>query len=186
MLEVDERLLEERRRKGLDVFDEMWEGVLHMVPPASGPHQGLGSELLFVIIPLARKLGLVARYETGLFRPGVDDDYRVPDLLVTARERLTHRGVDGAAELVVEILSPHDESYAKLDWYAHLGVREMLVVDPASLAVELYRGTPTGPVRMTPGADEVVWSEVLGAGLATVGPAIRLTWDDGQADVTTG
>ncbi len=186
MLEVDERLLEERRRKGLDVFDEMWEGVLHMVPPAGGPHQGLGGELFMILHPLAQRRGLVVRYETGLFRPGVNDDYRVPDLLVATRERLTDRGVDGAAELVVEILSPNDESYVKLDWYARLGVREMLILDPDSLAVELYRGTPAGPVLVAPDESGVVWSEVLGAGLATVGAAIRVTWDDAQADVTTG
>ena len=182
MLEVDERLLEERRRKGLDGHDEMWDGVLHMVPPAGGPHQGLGTELLVVFYSLARRRGLVARYETGLFRPGVDDDYRVPDLLVTARERLTQRGVDGA-ELVVEILSPNDESYAKLDWYADLGVREMLVISPLTMAVELYRRAPDGALR-APDDDGAVRSEVLEATLATLGDALRVSWDGGQADVT--
>ncbi len=185
MLEVDERMLDERRRLGHDRWDEMWEGVLHMVPPAGGPHQGLGTNLLVVIAPLAKRRGLVARYGTGLFRPAVDDDYRVPDLLVTRPERLVQRGVDGAAELVVEILSPGDESYAKLDWYADLGVREMVIVDPATLAVELYRGTPEGPVRVAPGPDGSVRCEVLEAGLVTIGGAIRVTWDDGQDDVTT-
>jgi Uma2 family endonuclease len=184
MLEVDERMLEERRRLGHDRWDEMWEGVLHMVPPANGPHQGLGSELFLVIAPLARRRGLVGRYETGLFRSGVDDDYRVPDLLFTAPERLTHRGVDGAADLVVEILSPGDESYAKLDWYAELGVREMLIIDPRTKAVELYRGTPEGPVRVAPDANGVLWSDVLEASFATVPGALRVTWDGGQVDVT--
>lgn len=186
VLEVNERMLEERRRKGLDGSDEMWEGVLHMVPPPGGPHQGLGTELHVVLYPLARRRGLVVRYETGLFRPGVDDDYRVPDLLVASREHLTDRGVDGPAELVVEILSPNDESYAKLAWYADLGVTEMLLVDPVSMAVELYRGTPAGPVLVAPDNDDCVRSDVLRAGFITVGDAIRVTWDDGQADVTTG
>lgn len=186
MLEVDERLVEERRRKGLDVFDEMWEGVLHVVPPPGGPHQGLGTELHVVFYPLARRREMVVRYETGLFRPGVDDDYRVPDLLVASRERLSERGVEGAAELVVEILSPKDESYAKLHWYAELGVAEMLIVDPGTMAVELYRGSPGEPVLVVPDDDGVVRSEVFGAGFATLGAAIRVTWDDGQAEVTTG
>jgi Uma2 family endonuclease len=185
MLEVDERMLEERRRLGHDRWDEMWEGVLHMVPPAGGPHQGLGTNLLVVIVPLAKRRGLVARYETGLFRPAVDDDYRVPDLLVTGPERLVQRGVDGAAELVVEILSDNDESYAKLDWYAALGVREMLILDPATLAVELYRGSPQGPVRAPPGPDGSVRCEVLEAGLVTIAGAIRVDWEGGEADVTT-
>ena len=45
MLDVPESLLDERRRLGLDVFDEVWEGVLHMVPPPSGEHQRLELEL---------------------------------------------------------------------------------------------------------------------------------------------
>jgi hypothetical protein len=36
MLDVPGSLLDERRRLGLDVVDEVWEGVLHMVPPPSG------------------------------------------------------------------------------------------------------------------------------------------------------
>jgi hypothetical protein len=31
-------LLERRRRSGLDRLDEVWEGVLHMVPAPSGEH----------------------------------------------------------------------------------------------------------------------------------------------------
>jgi hypothetical protein len=53
--------------------------------------------------------------------------------------------VEGAAELVVEILSPGDESYVKLDWYA----------------------SPR-------------------CGRDAVPDAIRVTWSDGQADVTAG
>ncbi len=61
--------------------------------------------------------GLVARYETGLYQPGTDDDHRVPDLLVAAPERRSRRSVvEGATELVVEIHSLGDESYVKLDW----------------------------------------------------------------------
>jgi Uma2 family endonuclease len=185
MLEVDEALLEERRRLGIDRWDEMWEGVLHMVPPPLGYHQGVGSELFLDLAPLAKARGLEARYETGLFRPGTDVDYRVPDLMFTSPSRLTRRGVDGAAELVVEILSPGDESYAKLDWYAGLGVAEMLVVDPDSLAMELFRGTPDGPAQVTSGDDGALRSDVLGAGFATLDRRLRITWDGGQADVTS-
>jgi hypothetical protein len=34
-------MLAERRKLGLDGRDEMRDGVLHMVPPAGGPHQRL-------------------------------------------------------------------------------------------------------------------------------------------------
>jgi hypothetical protein len=35
-LEAPGGLLEERRRLGLDIRDEMWDGVLHVVPPPGG------------------------------------------------------------------------------------------------------------------------------------------------------
>jgi hypothetical protein len=50
--------------------------------------------------------------------------------------------------------------------------------------VELYRGTPEGPVRVAPDANGVLWSDVLEASFATVPGALRVTWDGGQADVT--
>ncbi len=37
ILEVDAAMLAERRSKGLDHRDEMWPGVLHLVPSANGP-----------------------------------------------------------------------------------------------------------------------------------------------------
>ncbi|MGH3718911.1 MAG: Uma2 family endonuclease [Pseudonocardiaceae bacterium] len=48
------------------------------------------------------------------------------------------RGAEGA-ELVVEISSKGDETYEKIDFYAELRVREMLIVHPDGRWVELLR-----------------------------------------------
>ena len=66
-------------------------------------------------------------------------------------ERRSDRGIEGAASLVVEILSPYDETYAKLDWYASVGVGEVLVIEPETRRVELFanrdgRMVPVEPV----------------------------------------
>src|SRR5207253_7751168 len=122
MLEVPESILVERRRIGADLRDEMWDGELHMVPPASEGHQHLSGRLFRVLAPLAEDLGMRAYVEAGLFRPGVDDDYRVPDQMYSRPELRSERGIEGPAALVVEVLSPSDESYRKLDWYGSLGV----------------------------------------------------------------
>ena len=106
---VPESLLAERRSRGLDRRDELWTGVLHMVPPPGDAHQGLSTELVMLLGPLAKRRGLVPRVETGLFRNSAD--YRVPDQLYRRSDAGSTRGAE-SAELVVEILSPQDETLA--------------------------------------------------------------------------
>lgn len=176
MLDVPESLLDDRRRLGLDVFDEVWEGVLHMVPPPSGNHQRLGSELIAVLLVAARRRGFVASYETGLF--AADDDYRVPDLIVSRPANCSKRGVDATAELVVELRSPGDESTEKLPWYAAQGVTEILIVEPATREVSLYRTRDGAPVAVPANDDGGVLLSTLDVSLTTVatadGPRLRV------------
>jgi Uma2 family endonuclease len=153
MLEVPPHLLEERRRLGVDRWDEMWSGELHMVPPPAERHQSLGSELLAVLRPLARARGLKIAYEIGLF--SADDDYRVPDLGVYQPDQASARGLENAAELVVELVSPGDESRAKLPWYA-TRVREVVLVDRDTLAVEVFRADRDRVAGVEPPASEVL------------------------------
>jgi Uma2 family endonuclease len=179
MVNVPDSLLAERRRTGADLFDEMWEGVLHMVPAPSAAHQRLNAELMMVLGPLAKAQGLVPLVEANVYH--ADDDYRVPDQLYARTEQLSDRGAEPAAVLVVEILSPGDETYDKLDWYAAGGVDEVLVVDPDSRRAEVFarRGSRMVLVESTPGR-----LESLGVELETVeGPKLRLAWDGGAAEV---
>jgi Uma2 family endonuclease len=119
-----EALLERRQRLGQDLFDEVWNGVLHMSPAPSGRHGELASQLHALLRPLAAEAGLVMR---GQFNLGEEHDYRVPDcgLHRDAADRVFYR----SAALVVEIVSPGDESWAKLDFYASHRVHELLIVD---------------------------------------------------------
>jgi Uma2 family endonuclease len=184
MLDVPESLLDERRRLGLDVFDEVWEGVLHMVPPPSGEHQRLELRLGAALLSLAEQRGLVASNETGLF--AADDDYRVPDIVVSQPANCSQRGVDDTAELVVELRSPHDETDEKLPWYAARGVAEILVVDPGTRRFELYRTEGGSAVAAAPDADGGVTLLTLGARLLTVttdgAPRLRVTADGVTTD----
>ena len=184
MLDVPESLLDERRRLGLDVFDEVWEGVLHMVPPPSGEHQILESEMIAALLHVAKQRGLVASVETALF--AADDDYRVPDLIASRPAQRTHRGVDDTAELVVELRSRHDETDEKLPWYAARGVTEILVVDPPTKAIELYRSENGELIAVTPDDGVGVTLATLGVRLSTVlmpdGPRLRIETDDAVTD----
>lgn len=183
LLEVPEALLEQRRRTGVDRFDECWDGVLHMPPPPNELHGSFGTDLLFVLVPIARRRGLRPYGDgTGLFRSG--DDYRVPDQQYVRPEQRSARGVELPAELVVELRSPHDETYAKLDWYAAGGVREVLIVDPPTRAVELFVLRDGRLLPLSPDADGAVRSAVLGVTFRTAaGPVLRVEWEGGSAEV---
>jgi Uma2 family endonuclease len=178
LLEVPESLLAERRRLGIDRWDEMWEGVLHLVPPPSGWHQEFGSELFLFLGPIAKARGLKATYETGLF--GSEKSYRTPDLAFSLPSQRTERGVEGGAELVIEILSPNDETYEKLPFYAAFPVREVLVLNPDTRAIELL--VLQGGTYYRVAADEkgLVRSSVLGVAFATRdGPKLEVVGPQG-------
>src|ERR1700733_10957947 len=125
-----EALLERRRRLGQDLFDEVWEGVLHMNPALHSQHGRLEWQLAAILGPLAGAAGLRA---LGQFNLGVEGDYRVPD------GALIRPGPDAVylptAALVLEIVSPGDESWGKLDFYAAHRVDELLIVDPQEKTV---------------------------------------------------
>jgi Uma2 family endonuclease len=178
MIDAPQAMLDERRRLGQDKRDEMWDGVLHMVPPAGGPHQRLGARFLAAVTPLADKRGLVPHYETGLFQS--DDNYRVPDLSFAREEHLSERGLEGA-DLVAEIRSANDQTYEKLDFYAQMDVQEVLVLHPKPRRVELFRNVAGRMLPVQPGAG--VYSEVLGISLHVEDDELVLSWDGGNARI---
>src|SRR4051812_17515 len=110
-----EALLERRHRAGADRRDEVWEGTLHMVPGPSFEHARVSQQLAELLGPLASAAGLLATMSD--FNLGESEqDFRVPD------GGLHRPGATGVwlatAALVVEILSPDDESRQKLPFYA--------------------------------------------------------------------
>lgn len=184
MLDVPEELLAERRRRNADCRDEVWEGVLHMVPQPSSEHQRLGSRLVETLSPVARGLGLETFYEISVYREGSDEDYRVPDLSFVLPAHVSKRGIEGPCELAVELLSPGDESYEKLAFYASVGVREVLMAEPGSRKVELYVLRGNRHVLMSPDEKNVVRSAVLGVAFVTVdGPKLAMSWAGGRVEV---
>ena len=122
-----EELLERRRRLGLDRGDEVWEGVLHVVPGPSHQHADVAQQLAVVLDAPARAAGLqptMAEFNLG----ESEADFRVPDggLHRTPAAEMWHP----TAAMVVEILSPDDQTFEKLPFYAAHGVDEVLIIDP--------------------------------------------------------
>jgi Uma2 family endonuclease len=127
-----EQLLERRRRSGLDRLDEVWEGVLHMVPAPNFAHGDLESQLHTILRPFAQQANLTMIGQSNLGES--EHDFRVPD------SALHRPGASGAwhptAALVVEIVSPNDETWEKLPFYAAHNVDEVLIVDPAKCSID--------------------------------------------------
>ena len=129
---------------------EIIDGEHYAVPAPFRPHQGLSIELgsrlhLFV---KQHRLGRVfdAPFDVILS----EHDIVQPDLLFISTARagiLTKKNVQGAPDLIVEILSEgtrHLDETVKLDLYDRSGVLEYWMFDTTRQAARVYRRTLRG------------------------------------------
>ena len=159
-----EALKERRQRSGLDRLDEVWEGVLHMVPAPSGGHAKIATQLAIALDAPARGAGLeLTMHEFNLGES--EEDFRVPDggLHRDFSDRIWYP----TAALVIEILSPNDETWQKLPFYAAHGVDEVLILDPAERSVHWL--ALSGEEYL-----EVEWSKLVELGPAEL--VERIDW----------
>ena len=118
---------------GRDQFRELKGHVV--IVARTQRHADVQAQLIFVLITLAAPHGLAVR---GPVNIGLSEhDHRVPDAVVV-RERAKVVWVPTAA-IVVEVVSPGDETYDKFDFYHARGVAEILVADPAKEELTLFR-----------------------------------------------
>lgn len=123
---------------------EILEGMLVAEPSPRTAHQRFSGNLFAALHGYirGRRLGAVfaAPFEVILAEKSVV----VPDLVFVTRERIgiiTDRGVEGAPDLIVEILSPgtaRRDRVAKLRLYARHGVRHYWLADPDARIVEAF------------------------------------------------
>jgi Uma2 family endonuclease len=170
--ETQEQLLAERRARGLDRWDEVWDGVYVMPPLPNDQHQEIQGALVTAFQIAIKWPGL------GEVRPGVNvsdrkvdwrENFRCPDVTVFLNgTRAQNCGAFwfGGPDFAVEIVSPDDSSRDKLDFYAKVGVRELLVIDRLPWQLELYRLDPANNRlvdvgRSVPPAADALRSEVV-------------------------
>jgi Uma2 family endonuclease len=141
---LPEHVIEDRRRKGIDGFDEMWEGVLHMNPPPSIDHQDFEYSLCeWLMMNWARPFGNRVHHQGAIsIAQKWTQSFRTPDLVLLTPEQFhidqrTH--FNGPPLVAVEIYSPGDESYEKLPFYAEVGVPEIWIIDRDSKRPEIHR-----------------------------------------------
>jgi hypothetical protein len=138
-------LRERRAQSGADRYDETWEGVYVMAPSADDDHQEMVYGFADPFRAMIDALGL------GRSRPGVNvsdrvvkwtDNFRCPDVAVFLKgTKATNHGAfwHGGPDFAVEIVSPRDRTREKLDFYAAVGTRELLIVDRDPWRLELLR-----------------------------------------------
>ncbi len=121
---------------------EIIDGELFEMPAPSWEHQQAIINLLMLIGPLVRGIGgRIAIAPLDVF--GAGGNPVQPDILVLLPRSVpaaVSRGVEGAPDLVIEILSPsnpeHDRS-RKRALYARGGVPEYWLVDPIARTIDL-------------------------------------------------
>jgi Uma2 family endonuclease len=136
---IVEDWLAQRRALGQDLYDEVWEGEYHVAPAPTNRHADVQFQLMEALGPLTRRASLIPHGPINIGRP---KDFRVPDLAFLRRE--VHPVWNPTAEIVVEVVSPGDESRRKFDHYFRAGVEEFLIVDSVQRTVEWFERGPDG------------------------------------------
>lgn len=123
---------------------ELVDGILELMSPAPTPkHQLVSHEI-------EMKLSRGCTKDYIIFAAPVDvilsdTEVRQPDLILIHRDRFLQivrkRGIVGAPDLVVEILSPSTakrDKESKMHSYAQYGIPEYWIVDPLNEILEQY------------------------------------------------
>lgn len=144
----------ERTPEGPPWF-ELIEGTLVQEPSPRDAHQAAlgGLYLALGAYLAAHPIGVIRLAPFDVYL----DNFNVfqPDLLLLLKQRAsrrTERGVKGAPDLVIEILSPSNRANdlgVKKRVYARSGVREIWIVDPVAKTVTAWQFTRSGQGRST-------------------------------------
>ncbi len=129
---------------------ELFGGALIMTPAPSRDHQRAVRNLTLLLGNYLKKFRVGELY-VAPFDIYFDDETVVePDLFVVLNARLAlidERKMNGAPDLVIEILSPSTEERDrgfKFKRYAQEGVSEYWLVDPINRKIEVYSLTEKG------------------------------------------
>jgi Uma2 family endonuclease len=156
---------------------ELIEGVLHMMSPAGSRHGRITMRLGSILEQYVRANGLGAVFaaETGFFISRNPDTVRAPDVAFVRKEKMDPIGnCDGylplAPDLAIEVVSPNDSSTqveTKVRMWIESGTAMVLVVDPATRTVRVYRTKDS--IDVLTDSDELDASDVVSGWKLAVG-----------------
>ena len=151
-----------------DVRCQLIDGELILAPSPTTRHQRVSVRLFVDLHQFVRMEGLGEACIAPLDVVFPDREVYQPDILFVSNERkgiITEANIQGAPDLVVEILSPstqrHDRGH-KQDVYAERGVREYWIVDPDARTLEVLSAGANGWTPTTTfSAEDVLVSPLL-------------------------
>ena len=121
---------------------EIIEGELYEMPAPSWEHAVTVMNLILLLAPMVQALGgTLVTSPIDVFFQGADPVQ--PDILAILPGSPASgrgRGVEGAPDLIVEVLSPSNRGHdllTKRSLYARAGVREYWLVDPEARTLEI-------------------------------------------------
>ena len=129
---------------------QLLDGELILAPSPTNKHQAIVGNIFVLLYQfiLSNGLGQVWMAPLDVFL--TEHDVAQPDILFVSNERaaiITDANIQGAPDLVVEILSPSTQRYDrgyKRTLYSRHGVREYWLVDPEAETVEVLTGGDEG------------------------------------------
>ena len=122
---------------------EIIDGEVHMVPSPGPYHQDISWRLELTISTFVEKNGLGKIYHAPLDVVFSETDVVQPDIMFISKERLniiTEKNVQGAPDLIVEIISPTSEyrdRVIKRKLYSKYEVKEYWLVDLEKKEIEV-------------------------------------------------
>ena len=147
---------------------ELLDGELILVASPNRDHQDTVMDLGFQMREFAKENDLGKVYIAPFDVLFTDTDVAQPDILFISRERehiLTPANVQGAPDLIVEILSPSSSTRdwrAKRELYATHEVREYWIIDPTNRVVSvMLLQDGVLEIEQTHTGDDTVTSTVL-------------------------
>ena len=129
---------------------QLLDGELILAPSPTDRHQAIMGTLFFLLYQHNLETGSGHVRMAPLDVHLSEYDLTQPDILFVSNDRasiITAANIQGAPDLVVEILSPSTERYDrgyKRTMYARNGVREYWLVDPAGETVEVMTEAEEG------------------------------------------
>ncbi|MCL6635051.1 MAG: Uma2 family endonuclease [Peptococcaceae bacterium] len=123
---------------------ELIGGRLILVPAPKTIHQRIKGRIFRIVADFVYKNGLGEVLDAPTDVVLTETDKPQPDILFISKERLdiiAEMNVQGAPDLVVEILSPSTGKYDRVEkskmYYKH-GVKEYWIVDPDHKVIEIF------------------------------------------------